>query len=143
MRSQTQAPKITRLINGSSRSITVGWALALAGLPAVLALLPLDGGVFWLVAGLLLFGVVFAINSSWHSYLIVRFARSDGVSMDVGFYYMANTMGRLLARCCPAGCIKCMVSRFASGSPRDWSLRAASSRWVYQQTPLSLMTLPG
>ncbi|MGO2149324.1 organoarsenical effux MFS transporter ArsJ [Halomonas sp.] len=93
---QTQAPKITRLIHGSSRAITVGWALALAGLPAVLALLPINDDVFWLVAGLLLFGVVFAINSSWHSYLIVRFARTDGVSMDVGFYYMANAMGRLI-----------------------------------------------
>ncbi len=39
--------------------------------------------------------MLFAINSSWHSYLIVHFARADGVSMDVGFYYMANAMGRL------------------------------------------------
>ena len=93
---QTQAPKITRLVQGGARGITAGWALALASLPALLALLPLDADVFWLVAGLLLFGVVFAINSSWHSYLIVRFARAEGVSMDVGFYYMANAMGRLI-----------------------------------------------
>jgi predicted MFS family arabinose efflux permease len=54
----------------------------------------------WLVmlalAGLLLFGAVFAVNSSLHSYMIVRFANSDGVSLDVGFYYMANAMGRLI-----------------------------------------------
>ena len=49
-----------------------------------------------LIAGLLLFGVVFAINSSVHSYLIVSWARQDGVSLDVGFYYMANAAGRLL-----------------------------------------------
>jgi predicted MFS family arabinose efflux permease len=73
----------------------VFWALALAGLPALLALLPL-AEVGWLVAGLLAFGVLFAVNSSWHSYLIVHYARADGVSMDVGFYYMANAMGRLL-----------------------------------------------
>ena len=49
-----------------------------------------------LVAGLAVFGVVFAINSAVHSYLIVSHARADGVSLDVGFYYMANAMGRLL-----------------------------------------------
>jgi predicted MFS family arabinose efflux permease len=92
---QTQAPRLTGLIKGGARGITVAWALALAGLPALLALLPL-AEVGWLVAGLLVFGVLFAINSSWHSYLIVHYARADGVSMDVGFYYMANAMGRLL-----------------------------------------------
>ncbi|WP_163576783.1 organoarsenical effux MFS transporter ArsJ [Halomonas faecis] len=91
---QTQAPRLTGLIQGGARGITVFWALALAGLPALLALLPL-AEVGWLVAGLLAFGVLFAINSSWHSYLIVHYARADGVSMDVGFYYMANAMGRL------------------------------------------------
>jgi hypothetical protein len=49
-----------------------------------------------LVAGLSVFGVLFAVNSSLHSYLIVSYAAEDGVSLDVGFYYMANAMGRLL-----------------------------------------------
>ncbi len=48
------------------------------------------------IGGLLLFGVLFAINSSLHSYLIVSYARGDGVSLDVGFYYMSNAAGRLL-----------------------------------------------
>jgi predicted MFS family arabinose efflux permease len=39
---------------------------------------------------------VFAVNSSLHSYLIVSFADKDAVSLDVGFYYMANAMGRLI-----------------------------------------------
>ena len=39
---------------------------------------------------------MFAINSSLHSYLIVSYARGDGVSLDVGFYYMSNAAGRLL-----------------------------------------------
>ncbi|WP_282041785.1 organoarsenical effux MFS transporter ArsJ [Halomonas alimentaria] len=91
---QTQAPRLTGLVKGGARGVTVFWALALAGLPALLALLPL-AEVGWLVVGLLAFGVLFAINSSWHSYLIVHYARADGVSMDVGFYYMANAMGRL------------------------------------------------
>ena len=33
--------------------------------------------------------------SALHSYLIVRFARTDGASLDIGFYYMANAGGRL------------------------------------------------
>jgi len=36
--------------------------------------------------GLLLFGALFAVNSALHSYLIVSYAREDGVSLDVGFY---------------------------------------------------------
>nr|WP_246378360.1 organoarsenical effux MFS transporter ArsJ [Halomonas fontilapidosi] len=92
---QTQAPRLTGLVKGGARGVTAFWALLLAGLPALLALLPL-AEVGWLVAGLLAFGVLFAVNSSWHSYLIVHYARADGVSMDVGFYYMANAMGRLL-----------------------------------------------
>jgi len=48
-----------------------------------------------LVIGLLAFGVVFAINSSLHSYLILAFAGADRLSMDVGFYYSANAVGRL------------------------------------------------
>lgn len=48
------------------------------------------------ISDLLIFGVVFAIDSSLHSFLIVRVASEDGVSLDVGFYYMANAMGRLV-----------------------------------------------
>ena len=49
-----------------------------------------------LVAGLAIFGAVFAVNSSLHSYLILAFTQSERVTMDVGFYYMANAAGRLL-----------------------------------------------
>lgn len=49
-----------------------------------------------IVAGLMIFGAIFAVNSSLHSYLIVSYAKGDGVSLDVGFYYMANAMGRLI-----------------------------------------------
>ena len=47
------------------------------------------------VAGLLVFGVVFALNSAVHSYLILAYADGDKVAMNVGFYYMANAGGRL------------------------------------------------
>ncbi len=48
------------------------------------------------VIGLGLFGVVFAINSSVHSYLILAYSDGDKVTMNVGFYYMANAGGRLV-----------------------------------------------
>ena len=48
-----------------------------------------------IVVGLIAFGVVFALNSAVHSYLILRYADGDKVAMNVGFYYMANAGGRL------------------------------------------------
>lgn len=75
-----------------------GWAAVLALVPAIMAVLLFQNvSPQWvLIAGLTVFGVLFAINSSLHSYLIVSYAAEDGVSLDVGFYYMANAMGRLL-----------------------------------------------
>ncbi len=49
-----------------------------------------------IVGGLLIFGAVFALNSSVHSYLILAYADDDAVSIDVGFYYSANATGRLV-----------------------------------------------
>ncbi|WP_434604694.1 organoarsenical effux MFS transporter ArsJ [Pseudomonas sp. Z4-7] len=69
------------------------WALALAGLPAAMALGLSQQAM--LLGGLMVFGVLFAVNSSLHSYLIVSYAKEDGVSLDVGFYYMSNAIGRL------------------------------------------------
>ncbi|MDA7935392.1 MFS transporter, partial [Akkermansiaceae bacterium] len=46
--------------------------------------------------GLFLYGVVFAMNSALHSYLILAFTTDDDVASNVGFYYMANAAGRLL-----------------------------------------------
>ncbi|MDP3518644.1 MAG: organoarsenical effux MFS transporter ArsJ [Pseudohongiella sp.] len=74
------------------------WAIFLTLIPAAIALLlntSLPAGPV-LIAGLMIFGAVFAMNSALHSYLIVSYAREDGVSLDVGFYYMANAIGRLI-----------------------------------------------
>jgi predicted MFS family arabinose efflux permease len=95
---QSVAPLLSsknRLPDG--RTLTL-WALLLCAIPAAIAIaLQLNWhSEIALLSGLLLFGAVFAVNSSLHSYMIVRFANSDGVSLDVGFYYMANAMGRLL-----------------------------------------------
>ncbi len=74
------------------------WAALLAALPAAIAVgLTTGASPQWvLIGGLLLFGALFAVNSSLHSYLIVSYAKEDGVSLDVGFYYMSNAMGRLI-----------------------------------------------
>ncbi|CAM9245362.1 unnamed protein product [Scytosiphon promiscuus] len=49
-----------------------------------------------LITGVVAFAAMFAVNSSVHSYLIVSYSNKDKVAMDLGFYYMANAMGRLV-----------------------------------------------
>ncbi|WP_137806423.1 organoarsenical effux MFS transporter ArsJ [Pseudomonas sp. G(2018)] len=97
---QSFAPNITGKKRGhvpDGRSAFL-WALALAGVPAAIAL-GLDSESsrhMVLLGGLMIFGALFAVNSSLHSYLIVSYAKEDGVSLDVGFYYMSNALGRLI-----------------------------------------------
>ena len=96
---QSIAPRLTGRQQVPGGRSAAGWALLLALLPAAIALgmqLAPQNASAVLIGGLLLFGVVFAINSSLHSYLIVSYAKGDGVSLDVGFYYMSNAMGRLI-----------------------------------------------
>jgi predicted MFS family arabinose efflux permease len=94
------APRITGKAAGQvpDGKAAIGWA-------ALLTLI--TGGIAYsiqmqwqpelvIVFGLLIFGAIFAVNSSLHSYLIVSYAKEEGVSLDVGFYYMANAMGRLI-----------------------------------------------
>jgi MFS transporter, APGE family, 1-arseno-3-phosphoglycerate exporter len=81
---------------GPLLAATLGFSLA-----AVTAIIPI-GLTFGLhpatimLGGLTLFGIVFALNSSVHSYLVLAYSEADRVSMSVGFYYMANACGRLL-----------------------------------------------
>lgn len=71
-------------------------ATLLAAIPVVMVLMMGWHPAEVIIIGLLIFGVVFALNSAVHSYLIVSFADQEGASKDVGFYYMANAGGRLL-----------------------------------------------
>lgn len=73
-------------------------AFVLALFPAAIALSLRQGWpADWvLIVGLILFGVVFAVNSAVHSYLILAYSDHDKVAMNVGFYYMANAGGRLV-----------------------------------------------
>jgi MFS family permease len=102
---QIYAPRLLRAKSRPAGELILaakGWAWALAAVPAALTLAALlsDGPQTWLtvtlVIGLLTFGAVFAVNSSLHSYLILSFTKAERVTMDVGFYYMANAAGRLL-----------------------------------------------
>lgn len=74
------------------------WALVLGVVSAAIAAgVTIDGfRTVAVVGGLVVFGVVFALNSSLHSYLILAYAGDDDVSLDVGFYYSANAAGRLV-----------------------------------------------
>ena len=93
---QSIAPRITGK-NPTGKTALL-WSLPLLTLPAVIAIamsLQISSELV-VIVGLLAFGAVFAINSSVHSFLIVSWASEDGVSLDVGFYYMANAAGRLL-----------------------------------------------
>ncbi|MGF1712783.1 organoarsenical effux MFS transporter ArsJ [Vibrio kagoshimensis] len=94
------APKITGKAQGKVPDgyAALLWAGALAVVTAAIAYAVQIG---WqpevvIIGGLMIFGAIFAVNSSLHSYLIVSYAKGDGVSLDVGFYYMANAMGRLI-----------------------------------------------
>jgi predicted MFS family arabinose efflux permease len=96
---QSVTPSITQRTGATPDGRTaVAWALPLAAVPAAIALaMSIDGAAsVTLIGGLLVFGALFAVNSSLHSYLIVSYARVDGVSLDVGFYYMSNAAGRLI-----------------------------------------------
>ena len=97
---QTLAPTLIRQF-GSGRppqSKTVRfWTSLLIAVPAAIAI-ALQSGVpanVAVVGGLLIFGVVFAFNSAVHSYLVLAFTDDDKVALNVGFYYMANSGGRL------------------------------------------------
>ena len=73
------------------------WVATLALVPTGMAL-ALDQGLpphVVLIGGLTLFGLVFAVNSAVHSYLILAYSEQDDVALRVGFYYMANAGGRL------------------------------------------------
>lgn len=98
---QGASPIILRAVTGGRApgpglTSALGWVLA-----GVTALIPIGLTLGWpagatMLGGLGLFGVVFALNSSVHSYLVLAYSEADRVSLSVGFYYMANASGRLI-----------------------------------------------
>lgn len=98
---QASAPRVVRARAGGGGGpdgrTAARLAFLLAAFPAGIAI-ALGAGAdptVVLVVGLIVFGVVFAMNSAVHSYLILAYADGDKVAMNVGFYYMANAFGRL------------------------------------------------
>ena len=97
---QSLAPMLLRRF-GSGRSPQAGtirfWTGLLIAIPAMIAIalnLNLPPGQT-IIIGLMIFGIVFAFNSAVHSYLVLAYTEDDKVALNVGFYYMANSGGRL------------------------------------------------
>jgi hypothetical protein len=96
---QASAPAIARKKGdvGRTATTTLAWGIALTVVTVAIAV----GVQFeWnltktVLGGLILFGIVFAMNSALHSYLILAYSNSDKAALNVGFYYMANAGGRL------------------------------------------------
>ena len=98
---QASAPKLVRQRRygtGPTGRDALIWAVILAVSPLMIALgLYLEWSAAEVVViGLLVFGLLFALNSAIHSYLILAYADHDKVALNVGFYYMANAGGRLI-----------------------------------------------
>lgn len=97
---QAVAPALLREQTGPARGAAAArvWGLALTLVSAAIAIaLQLElYPTATVLGGLALFGVVFAVNASVHSYLILAYSDADTVAADVGFYYMANAGGRLV-----------------------------------------------
>ncbi len=90
---QPEAATTAKAIFWAGLLVPIPFALALAAWVAGAPSIELSA---LLIGGLLLFGFVFAVNSSVHSYLILAFGSAERITRDVGFYYMANAAGRLI-----------------------------------------------
>lgn len=97
---QAAAPAfVARSTDGLSAEVPAAraWSLGLAAVPAILAAMMLAGVPrpdLFVPLGLCVFGLLFAVNSSVHSYLVLAYAGSEKAAEDVGFYYAANAAGR-------------------------------------------------
>ena len=98
---QASAPALRKLWTQTSspdvKAVSF-WSAVLTAIPALIAVaLWRDVDVtIAITAGLAAFCVVFAMNSSIHSYMVLAFTEQEDVSLNVGFYYMANAAGRLV-----------------------------------------------
>ena len=97
---QSWAPSLLGLLGRTKETIQAAkiWALMLALTTIGIAIfVSAEISVNAIViGGLLIFGIIFAINSSTHSFLILAYSKDeDTVAINVGFYYAANALGRL------------------------------------------------
>ena len=116
---QSQSPKVTGHHPSGNTAAIWGAALSMVTLLLIVFFTYFPNyGQAVLVIGLIIFGVFFAVNSSLHSYLIVNYSSKQSISMDVGFYYMANASGRLLGTLLSGyiyqqfGLLSCLIASF-------------------------------
>lgn len=98
---QASAPRLLGIARRPDARALVRWtAILVAPVLVLAAILMLDldppSMTTALIAGLGLFGLLFAGNSSLHSFLILHYSADEDVAMRVGLYYMANAAGRFL-----------------------------------------------
>jgi hypothetical protein len=99
---QASAPALRRSWGQSAPpgvSAVQFWSAVLTAIPALIAISlwrQVANPAVAVVVGLVAFGAVFAMNSSIHSYMVLAYSDAEAVSLNVGFYYMANAAGRLL-----------------------------------------------
>ena len=115
---QGSAPGLRRLWGQTTSpgvSAVQFWSALLTAIPALIGVaLWRDANVaVAITAGLAAFGVVFAMNSSIHSYMVLAYTDAESVSLNVGFYYMANAAGRLVGTLLSGAVF--MLGRTASG----------------------------
>lgn len=106
---QSFAPKLLKMFYGdnfSENDQAFFWSIKLFLMMSCLGFLShtYDYNSYLICIGLFIFAFVFAINSSIHSYLILALTKKSDVTLDVGFYYMANATGRLVG---------CLISGFS------------------------------
>ena len=103
--SQTIAPSIFQtLLNDDNyiKKAAFKWSMLAFPIPLILSCVLFfnpNAGIWvisWIILGLFGFGFIFAMNSALHSFLILSLTDAKRVTMDVGFYYMANSVGRLV-----------------------------------------------
>jgi hypothetical protein len=93
-------PVLARTVGAASVGprLTSGLGFLLAGVTAAIPVALQSGAppAAAMLGGLAVFGVVFALNSSLHSYLVLAYSDAGRTTMNVGFYYMSNAAGRLV-----------------------------------------------
>ena len=144
---QASAPRLlarqTKTLPGTVQA-NAFWVGLLALIPIGLAAAVIfdPPGLVWvIVGGLLGFAVVLAFNSALHSYLILAFTKDDRVTLDVGFYYMANACGRLLGTllsglCYQLGGVALCLAAAGAMAGISWlaARRLAQRHWNLPQT---------
>ena len=145
---QTPPNKLTEVLWGIINCIpTLVMGLVMSFSPVFLEY-NVSGMIGWLISSIVAFAIIFAINSSIHSYLVVKYAKSDKVAVSVGFYYMSNALGRLMGTI-GSGLIFTYVGEyFGEFVGHDGTAGLAASTWLepfrvqrLHSSPPSLMTM--